>query len=93
MTNNKLPFKFISLVGSQFFSKVGDFAHDIVFVLLSIELSHGNYFIVGITYFVKFIPYLFLGPLGGAVSDLYNRKKIMLVSDVFRCGLTIILAV
>jgi MFS family permease len=80
----KIPFRFYLIIGSQFFSKIGDYAHDIVFVILSIELSKSNYLLVGIIYFVKFIPYLFLGPLGGVIADKYNRKNIMILSDLSR---------
>lgn len=88
----KIPSRFYMLVGSQFFSKIGDYAHDIVFVILSIEISKNNYLLVGLIYFIKFIPYLFLGPLGGAIADKYNRKNVMILSDVSRCIFMLILA-
>jgi MFS family permease len=94
MSNQKkpLPMNFFSIIGSQFFSNIGDCAYEIVFVILCITLSQANYFLVGCAYFVKFIPYLFFGPLGGAITDAYNKKHIMILSDIFRCLLTTILA-
>ena len=88
----QLPVNFFSIIGSQFFSNIGDCAYEIVFVILCIELSKANYFLVGFAYFIKFIPYLFFGPLGGAITDLYNKKHIMILSDISRFLLSTTLA-
>lgn len=92
MVNTKLPKNFLLLVASQFLSKIGDFAHDIVFVLLVLKLAGDNYLLVGLTYSIKFIPYLFLGPLGGVIADTYRKKSIMLWSDACRFILASLLA-
>lgn len=82
---------FFLLLISQFLSKIGDYAHEILFVLLIIELSNSNYLLIGFTYFIRFIPYIIAGPIGGTISDIYSRKKIMIISDVLRFILCIIL--
>jgi DHA3 family macrolide efflux protein-like MFS transporter len=58
--------KLLPLSFSSFISKTGDFAYEVAFVILAIELLSFDYFYLGIVYFFRFIPYLLFGPVGGA---------------------------
>lgn len=69
---------------SSLVSKTGDFAHDVVFALIAIEMLSANYFYIGVVYFLRYIPYLILGPVGGWLSDKYPYKYNMIGSDTFR---------
>ncbi|WP_034987951.1 MFS transporter [Bartonella florencae] len=71
------------LFSSLFISKVGDYAYEVVFVLLVLELTD-NIFFTGLVYFFRFIPFLFLGPIGGWLADNFSLKKNMILSEFVR---------
>ncbi|WP_323834392.1 MFS transporter [Photorhabdus africana] len=81
-----LPLSLSSLI-----SKIGDFAHDVVFAIIAIELLSFNFMYIGIVYFFRFIPYLFFGPVGGWLADVFPKKNNMILSDILRCVITFIL--
>ncbi len=92
---NKLNFsidQFGKLLAAQFISKVGTYAHEVVFTLLVFHLSNGNYFQMGLVYFFRLITFIILGPLGGIVAGAYNKKNIMLAIDLIRFMLSSISA-
>nr|WP_254492362.1 MFS transporter [Bartonella sp. B1099] len=76
----KSPF---ALFSSLFISKVGDYAYEVVFVLLVLEVTD-NAFLIGLVYFFRFIPFLFFGPIGGWFADNFSLKKNMICSEVVR---------
>ncbi|EJF79930.1 hypothetical protein MCO_00507 [Bartonella sp. DB5-6] len=73
----------LSLFSSLFISKVGDYAYEVVFILLVLELTD-NFFFTGLVYFFRFIPFLFLGPIGGWLADNFSLKKNMILSELVR---------
>lgn len=81
MNNNK---NFRALLSSLFISKVGDFAYEVVFVFIVLETTSDNYFITGVIYFFKFIPFLFFGPIGGWMADNYKIDKSLIISEWLR---------
>ncbi|RAX12991.1 MFS transporter [Photorhabdus bodei] len=81
-----LPLSLSSLI-----SKIGDFAHDVVFAIIAIELLSFNFMYIGIVYFFRFIPYLFFGPVGGWLADVFPKKNNMILSDILRFVITFIL--
>lgn len=80
--------KLLPLSISSFISKTGDFAYEVAFVILAIELLSFDFFYLGIVYFFRFIPYLFFGPVGGWLADAFPQKHNMLFSDVLRFIIT-----
>ncbi|CEF30931.1 MFS transporter [Xenorhabdus nematophila] len=81
-----LPLSLSSLI-----SKTGDFAHDVVFAIIAIELLSFDFMYIGIVYFCRFIPYLFFGPVGGWLADVFPKKNNMIFSDIMRCAITFLL--
>ncbi|USP03735.1 MFS transporter [Bartonella taylorii] len=73
----------LTLFCSLFISKVGDYAYEVIFVLLVLELTD-NYFFTGLVYFFRFIPFLFFGPIGGWLADNFSLKKNMILSEFVR---------
>ncbi|MBX4336109.1 MFS transporter [Bartonella raoultii] len=73
----------LTLFLSLFISKVGDYAYEVVFILLILELTD-NYFFTGLVYFFRFIPFLFFGPIGGWLADNFSLKKNMILSEFVR---------
>ncbi|PIT68494.1 MFS transporter [Bartonella tribocorum] len=76
----KNPF---SLFSALFISKVGDYAYEVIFILLVLELTD-NAFFTGLVYFFRFIPFLFFGPIGGWLADNFSLKKNMILSELVR---------
>lgn len=73
----------LSLFCALFISKVGDYAYEVIFVLLVLELTD-NFFFTGLVYFFRFIPFLFFGPIGGWLADHFSLKKNMILSELVR---------
>ncbi|WP_208441506.1 MFS transporter [Bartonella raoultii] len=73
----------LALFSSLFLSKVGDYAYEVVFVLLVLDLTE-NFFFTGLVYFFRFIPFLFFGPIGGWLADNFSLKKNMILSEFVR---------
>ncbi|WP_375620237.1 MFS transporter [Bartonella sp. TS25HLJMH] len=73
----------LALFSSLFISKVGDYAYEVVFVLLVLKLTD-NIFFTGLVYFFRFIPFLFFGPIGGWLADNFSLKKNMILSEFVR---------
>lgn len=42
---------------------------------------------------VRLIPYIFFEPLGGAIADRYDRRRVMIVSDLARAVLMVVLTI
>ncbi len=42
---------------------------------------------IGIAAVVRLLPYILLGPIGGAIADRFDRRKVMIVSDLARAAL------
>lgn len=77
-----------SLYGSSLVSKIGDFAYEVVFAILAIELLDFDLYYLGIVYFLRFIPYLLFGPVGGWLADEFPHKLNMVFSDILRFATT-----
>ncbi|MCT4708838.1 MFS transporter [Enterobacteriaceae bacterium H11S18] len=75
---------FLSLIASLFISKLGDYAFEVVFVLIVLETTHNNYLYVGVVYFFRFIPFLFFGPLGGWLADNASLRRTLITSELVR---------
>jgi len=86
--NNK---SFIKILSANSLSKLGDSMHELVFLLLTISIVNNDFKLIGIIYFIKFIPYLLFGFLGGHLADNYNNKILMLFSDFSRAIITFLL--
>jgi MFS family permease len=76
---NLLPLYLSSLI-----SKTGDFAYEVAFAIIAIELLSFDLLHIGTVYFFRFIPYLFFGPIGGWLADATPHKYNMIVSDTLR---------
>ncbi len=84
------------LLGGSLLSRIGDGVHEFVFIITVLRVTNNGIVGAGVIYFFRFIPYLILGPIGGALSDRLSRKSLMIGSDVARmlvttafCGLLV----
>jgi len=74
------------------FSSLGDWLGLLATTALAVELGgqaagqRGQAFALGGVLLVRLIPSLVLGPLAGAVADRFDRRVVMVVSDVVRAA-------
>lgn len=80
--------QFSVLLGGNLLSKIGDGVHEFVFIITVLKVTNNGIVDAGIIYFFRFIPYLILGPIGGALSDRLSRRSLMLGADLARMLIT-----
>ena len=81
---------FFPLWLGQLISNFGDTLHYIALVILIFQLTGRGLAVAGLVA-AEVIPVLVLGPLAGVVIDRFNRKGVLIGSDLFRAGLVLTL--
>lgn len=76
------------LLTGNVLSQIGDGVHEFVFIIAVLNATHANVALSGAVYFFRFIPYVVLGPLGGALSDRFPRRALMVCADLARMAVT-----
>jgi MFS family permease len=71
-------------------SSAGDWIYNVA--LLAFVAEHGGAGWLGIVTAARVLPIVLLGPLGGVLADRYNRRALMLGSDLVRGALMAALA-
>ncbi len=84
------PFRLFWL--GQGISALGDRSYEIALVWLLVALT-GSTLIVGTVMTVAYIPTIVLLALGGVVADRFNRRGIVIWSDLLRAIVTLVFAV
>jgi MFS family permease len=81
---------FVALWAGQAISSIGDY-----FTLLAVPIFvnrlTGSVMLVGFSFLSVALPALVLGPVAGVFVDRFDRRKVMIVSDVLRGLLTLAL--
>jgi predicted MFS family arabinose efflux permease len=72
-------------------SQVGDWLYNLALVVLVYDRTHSPLW-TGVTTAARVVPFVALGPLGGVLADRYDRRRIMIGSDVIRLALILLLA-
>jgi MFS family permease len=72
----------------QFISQMGDWFNSVALFTLMLSLTASGE-AVGFILILKLLPAFFIGPLAGVAADRFDRKTIMIVSDVAR-GLSVL---
>ena len=67
----------------QVVSQLGDWFNTIALFTLTLELT-GSGRAVALVLVTRFLPSVVLGPLSGVVADRFNRRRVMILSDVLR---------
>ena len=67
----------------QVVSQLGDWFDTIALSTLVLQLT-GSGRAVGLVLVARFLPSVFAGPLAGVIADRFNRRRVMIVSDVLR---------
>ena len=72
-------------------SQIGDWLYNLALVVLVYDRTHSAAW-AGVTTAARVVPVVTLGPLGGVLADRFDRRRIMIVSDLARMGLMVLLA-
>jgi biotin carboxylase/MFS family permease len=79
------------LIGASAASQVGDWLYNAA-LLGYVYAATGSAAWVGAATIGRLIPYVLLGPTGGAVADRFPRRRVLLTGDLLRFGLMLALA-
>src|SRR5208337_2077192 len=67
----------------QVVSEIGDNFNNIAVFALAMSLTHSGLVIMGVM-LSRAIPAITIGPLAGVILDRFDRKRIMIASDLMR---------
>jgi MFS family permease len=73
-------------------SQVGDWLYNLALVTLVFERT-GSAMWAGVAAAARVVPVVVLGPVAGVIADRFDRRLVMVTSDVLRLGLMVLLAV
>src|SRR5712691_347328 len=82
---------FSKLLAALAVSQAGDWLYNVALVALVVDRT-GSMAWAGITTAARVVPIVVLGPVGGAIADRFDRRRIMITSDLLRFGLMLVLA-
>jgi MFS family permease len=85
------PGDFRRLVAALAISQAGDWLYNVGFLVFIFERTHSAGWVAAGT-IVRLLPYVLLGPIGGAITDRYDRKRVMVASDLIRAACMFLLA-
>ena len=80
---------FARLWGAQVISLLGDWFNTIVLSTLVAHYSDGSGLAISLFLMSRFLPPLFVGPLAGVLVDRFNRKRILIYSNILRTGVVL----
>jgi dTMP kinase len=84
---------FRKLWNSMAFSSFGDWLGLLATTALAQQLAGGDYatanFAIAGVFIARLLPSVVLGPIAGVIADRFDRKKVMVIGDIFRALLFI----
>ncbi|MEX1170372.1 MAG: MFS transporter, partial [Chloroflexota bacterium] len=81
---------FSALWAGQFISLLGDRLHQLALVAV-VWISTESEFATGMVFFAATLPNLLLGPIAGTLVDRWDRKEVLIVSDILRAAIVLLL--
>jgi dTMP kinase len=78
--------RFRRLLIGQTVSSLGDWVATLAFIAAAFALT-GDQTAVALVLILRLVPPIFAAPIGGVAADRFNRRTIMVVSDLCRAGL------
>jgi MFS family permease len=82
---------FRRLLGGLAVSQIGDWLYNLALVTLVYSRTHSALW-VGVTTAARVVPIVALGPLGGAIADRFDRRRLMIACDAIRLAMMLLLA-
>ena len=83
---------FSALWAGQLISLFGDRLNQLALVAV-VAISTGSALATGLVFFAATLPNLLLSPIAGTFVDRWDRKEVMVVSDILRAALVLLLPV
>jgi MFS family permease len=80
------------LLGSLAVSETGNWLYAAASIIYILDAT-GSAAWIGVAAVVRLLPYILFGPLGGAIADRFDRRAVMIVSDLARACLMGVLTV
>ena len=77
----------------QGISALGDWVGTLAFIVAAQQLAPGKPAAVALVLILRLLPSFFATPIGGVLSDRWNRKSIMIVSDLVRFAILLMVPV
>jgi MFS family permease len=77
----------------QLISQGGTWMQTIALNWLVLHLSNNNGFLVGLAIALQFLPTLLFGVWGGAIADRFDKRKVLLCTQVAMAAVAVVLAV
>ncbi|MGP4077503.1 MFS transporter [Halobacillus sp. K22] len=84
---------YITLMSAQAISSIGDWLSIVAIITLVGLKWEASPLEVSFVFLCLAVPMALFGPVAGIVADRFNRKTLMIVSDVVRAGLILLLTV
>jgi MFS family permease len=72
-------------------SSAGDWLYRLALPLLVLKLT-GSALQAAVIYSLEYIPYLVFAPIGGAIADRFDRRRLLIRSDLAAAGIASLLA-
>jgi predicted MFS family arabinose efflux permease len=79
------------LVSASSISQTGDWLYNVALLVWVYDATHSGTWVAVVTV-ARLVPYVVFGPLGGIVADSYDRRTVMIASDLLRAALMLMLA-
>jgi MFS family permease len=77
----------------QVVSSLGDRVHQVALVYLVARATNGSPLALGLVFAAMTLPAVLVGPLAGALVDRWDRKWVMVGSDLIRAGIVCLIPV
>src|SRR5262245_65386887 len=72
-----------ALIAASAASQIGDWLYNAA-LLGYVYAATGSATWVGAATICRLLPYVLLGPIGGAIADRFSRRSVLVVGDVLR---------
>ena len=80
-----------ALIGASASSQLGDWLYNAA-LLGYVWIATDSALWVGAATIVRLLPFVIFGPLGGALADRHDRRRVLLIGDLLRLALMLALA-
>jgi MFS family permease len=80
----------VRFLASEFVSSIGDWLY--LVAMLVVVAESADAVVLGIVGGARVLPYVLLSGVGGVLADRYDRRRILIATDLARGGLMVVLA-
>src|SRR3981189_710976 len=90
LVRNNRPLR--RLLAALAVSQIGDWLYNLALLAFVYDRTHSVTW-TAVTTAARVLPMVLLGPFGGVLADRYDRRRLMIASDVVRVATMVLLAV